>query len=353
MGAIYRNAKAMIVVDRDLMAVEGMRRHRTIHVWFSDWMTRLWTLQEGWMCMAKVHFAFKDRLVPMYELAHGLFYLNTLSEILNGAKHPLVIGSDDFGEGADHVFQGDIMKLAVSLRTRSTSKSWDEAICLATILGYDVLALPVQPKLEDLLALMRASILMELAFISGARSELQGFRWAPKTLLDRRTNPPGSETPRTVTTLSPKGIRLVKDTILFAGSVTIPQGRNLFFLIQPSQTPDIAAASFTITIVEDNDRDNDSSNTTDTRLLTDVALVYSAQPDVVAKSLQKAEVAGLSLVAMLVSGVREDEDHDICAQFEMTTMVMFDTAIISSDLENNVCPKVEGRLATDFAIWVD
>lgn len=343
MGTIYRNSKAMIVVDRDLLSVKGPRTHRALQIWLSDWMTRLWTLQEGWMCLHKIHFAFQDRLVPIYELTQGLYHLNPLREILAGPYHPVVIGTSlhfDPGEGST----GDITKFAASLQRRHTSKWWDEAICLATLLGHEVLALPYRPKLEDLLKLMSSSIPMEVMFLNGPRSDLEGFRWAPKTLLSTRTNPSGSLAPSTSTILGPKGIRIVKNIIRFDTSISIKQGRRPLLMVRLEAAP---GALCVVTLAEDDGIDE----MIEARVLHNAALVFEVRPESVTEALGVSAMTNLQLEAVLVSHLREDDEHEMCARYATATTVAFDETVMGSYFAG--FPTVSGSPAADFALWVD
>ncbi|KAF2769675.1 hypothetical protein EJ03DRAFT_91578 [Teratosphaeria nubilosa] len=162
MASIYRNAKAMIVLDHDLSTVQGSRTSRALQAALCDWITRLWTFQEGRMALYKTFFAFKDRLVPIYELSQGLWHLDTLSEILIGPYHPVRLGKPllwSLGEAErfEANRRGDLMELAESLQMRSTTRASDEAICLATMLGLDVLKLPLRPSLEDICTALRTT----------------------------------------------------------------------------------------------------------------------------------------------------------------------------------------------------
>ena len=88
------------------------------------------------------------------------------------------------------------------MRVRQTSRQGDETICLATILSLEVdpyLAIPDTPDADAAKGRMRIFLTkinrfdMGLIFNNWERLQIEGFRWAPKTLLAHRGGKGGSE----------------------------------------------------------------------------------------------------------------------------------------------------------------
>ncbi|KAK5687051.1 hypothetical protein LTS10_001188 [Elasticomyces elasticus] len=341
MVRIYKESRAMIVIDRDLSFVEGIRTHRVMHVLLSDWSTRLWTFQEGMLCSDRTHFAFKDRLVSLWELDMGLGYLSTLPELLSVRSYWLRLG--EYPEARRDAAPGDLLKLVSTVHKRATTKPWDEAICLATLLGYDVLALPLKPKFEDLLKLTGLSIPEDLIFLKGPRCELRGYRWAPRTVLNTGLGNIVVTTAarNRLTSLGPKGIQIVKD-VCCIGDVTIQVGQKPYMLIQPSAVSDVAEAAYMITLA------NDRDDTMEARVLRNAAFVWTSTSEL---ALQEWAIAGMPAPAIIISNLHKDEDNELCGHYETDTCILFDKTFLGTSVDK--LPTLERTIAHSYTLWVD
>ena len=60
---VFTMAKSVLVIDRRLMNVGGHWMERRLEVLASEWMGRLWTLQEGHFA-SELYFQFKNEAIP-------------------------------------------------------------------------------------------------------------------------------------------------------------------------------------------------------------------------------------------------------------------------------------------------
>jgi hypothetical protein len=208
MKPIYENAQSVLVLDGDLMnrkanmpPLELMMR-----VTCTSWQTRLWTLQEA-IAARKLRFQFRDKSVDFTSMAECLmgeedkFHMGFERASLN-LPHPvqeaamlfyynrLLTCNDEDIEDISSPTTVKLASMAFTVRSRTTSKARDEAICLGNILGLDISSIveaPDERKFQQLL-LLQKSISSFVLFMDGPRIEHSPFRWAPSSFLIARSD---------------------------------------------------------------------------------------------------------------------------------------------------------------------
>lgn len=149
----YAEADKVLVIDSELLRVGQIpSEERLMRVISSEWMTRLWTLEEAIVAGAKLYVQFAD---------HAINLRDSLEDQLFRARHsehtfPLWL----LACGRDKVFDDllDIFLMGVErdedqkrsilfkiLHNRQTSKSADETICIASVLNANVESLLETP----------------------------------------------------------------------------------------------------------------------------------------------------------------------------------------------------------------
>ena len=223
MRKTYEDATHVLVLDTSLQrynSVSLSTEEICARIIASGWMSRLWTLQEGWLPGAKgrLWFQFCDKAINLRHLWQNV--LDSLRNQLNLKGIVMVIINnllaftslsfyDADGEMLDLALTGDI------LRFRSVSVSSDEPILVGNLLGLPIekiLDEPIETRVYKMWSLMDAvGIPKSILFRLGPRLQTQAFRWAPSTMLFHEstnkvlmTVPKGDK--RGI--LSPRGLRV-------------------------------------------------------------------------------------------------------------------------------------------------
>ena len=186
----YRDAQMVLVLDegisqasRTLPAVEIL-----LHVAYSMWMQRLWTLQEGAL-NRKVILQLSDgqrdydeilRAVGDHHLIQTCF--ETVSrELLNACQTLRLNGIPESpGENLDFGMWINM------LQYRKTSELRDESLCLATLLGHDlatIVGLTPEKRLAKIYEGQRI-FPWNVIFSTHPRMVEDGMKWAPQTYLE-------------------------------------------------------------------------------------------------------------------------------------------------------------------------
>ncbi len=188
MRRTYKEASHVLVLDGDLMTLskDMPRLEMNMRAATSNWSRRLWTLQES-LLARDLWVQLSDDAVSFLMTGEGLFddemkvwqpiNLAALQNIysLNWLQHPQA--------------SKDLYNLVRSCQSRSTSKSQDEAFCLATLLDINpdkILAAANDRKMIQFwLSLARCSV--HILFMGGLKIQEPGFRWAPSSLLQSQS----------------------------------------------------------------------------------------------------------------------------------------------------------------------
>ncbi|KAI1165801.1 hypothetical protein F5B18DRAFT_608744 [Nemania serpens] len=187
MARAYSEAAAVLVLDDGLQMCHSTESLdvKVLRVLVSGWMRRLWTLQEA--VLAKdLYFVFADTallltdimprpsdmlLFPhLTDLAGELFRLLKLSKYNSYAI-------------------GDVAR---SLRWRTTSRPSDETLAIASLLGANASFL-VDPNPENMMRLIRdtGKFPRNVLFLSAAKLQAPGFRWAMASFMASHGGSPG------------------------------------------------------------------------------------------------------------------------------------------------------------------
>jgi hypothetical protein len=220
MAQVYEQAHSVLVLDEGLLHTSLRTDDKTIKtvsgggparppppirqkdlvmsVMFSDWWRRLWTLQEG-VLPDYLFVAFADgsihlsHVVPAGAAEHvknradlssdrvkeGLLDLIQKSHLAND-RGVITVDRKVSKENMD--YRRRVLRL---LCNRATSRSSDEPICIATLMGLDPqILLDTDPK--DRMQMLYAclgTLPAGLVFLPVPKLEAEHFRWAPRSLI--------------------------------------------------------------------------------------------------------------------------------------------------------------------------
>ena len=155
---------------------------------------RLWTLQEGALAQS-LYFQFADEAVSFTRLAHQMIAsvkgsMRHLAILPEFSKEFLSLSSFFPSASAPAGGNPDLSTLDHALNFRSVSVATDEPLCIGTLMSLDLHEiLQVEPKenrmqkVWELIAVKKGGIPTEIMFLEDKRIEAEGWRWAPKSLL--------------------------------------------------------------------------------------------------------------------------------------------------------------------------
>ena len=219
MREIYQKATKVVAVDATLLPISRNANILELYVRIkmSSWARRLWTLQEA-IVATDIHIQFADGTRTLRDLASSMKqdglrndqYLYTRYSFLANTFFTPFIQTN-----IQDRYQR-FMSLWKQLQWRATSHEGDEPVCLAATLGIDpgpILDIPAEQPAERMAKLyqLQKTIPFVALVQPPPRLELDGYWWAPATLLNcfrqQATNPflinPGAGE------ISPDGVGLV------------------------------------------------------------------------------------------------------------------------------------------------
>ena len=214
MHEIYKNAKYTVVLDFGLMSInkgEGYIQP-AMCITLSNWMTRLWTLQEAFLSK-HLYFKFNDQVYSMDRLER-LFEKedeplhSTLAPLCRTYYHGILEKESRHMHGPDSApvelvtapnFVATVWK---AVQWRTTAHRQHETLSLATLLHVNTDAFvdstdtveirkydqaELNERMQKLLDLLAArspcAIPPGIIFVPGPRLRKQGYRWAPESWL--------------------------------------------------------------------------------------------------------------------------------------------------------------------------
>ncbi|KAL6307915.1 hypothetical protein BKA93DRAFT_26621 [Sparassis latifolia] len=220
LGKIFSEAYQVLVLDAELekASVRCSIIEQGLRILCSDWMRRLWTLQEAVFVQNsgrdKLYFQFADGVVAHSSLdveqneasphrnnihvVHGLHgVLRALEDRIPRSFSPSQHSLEDPEPTERPIYK--LARMSGSLQYRATSKAEDEPVCLASLLGLDVRSVLVHSsakrmrQLYLLIGTFPATIIFTtgrsaLRFNDGARLQERGFRWAPASYLSHQAS---------------------------------------------------------------------------------------------------------------------------------------------------------------------
>ncbi|KIW21578.1 hypothetical protein PV08_02158 [Exophiala spinifera] len=190
----FHEADKVLVIDLELLDIHSVSDEEIlIRINRSEWMRRLWTLNEAVISGPKLHVQLSQRAVDFKTLLGWHCPADGPPESsLPGPESVPDLDHDTAGHFAKiwaismekNLFRRLAKLIPVLHRRRVTDKA-DETICIATALG-----LPVEPLLDchpelrmKTLISMLLKIPCNVIFSNAPRLGDIGLRWAPKTLL--------------------------------------------------------------------------------------------------------------------------------------------------------------------------
>ncbi|KAJ9643887.1 hypothetical protein H2199_003753 [Coniosporium tulheliwenetii] len=194
----YEYAGKVLVLDAELQQYsrEVPVDETLFRIACSNWMRRLWTLQEGSLGKT-LHFQFQDGVVAFHELqpppreSFTQISSETGSRLSCFDNLRFKIGEQGsmWLERTSSPLAKEARRIHIweALRWRSTSKQEDELICVGTLLSFDKNRLESVPKKLRMkkFVSMQGSIPTDLVFARGARLAEGGLRWVPASFLFR------------------------------------------------------------------------------------------------------------------------------------------------------------------------
>jgi hypothetical protein len=211
---IYHDCSAVLVLDKLIQATSpDLGWHTCLwQIYTSAWDRRLWTLQEG-ILNTRTFFALDDDcwtveyLIHCYDKEPHLMNeaIGSYREFLRQHRPEQSPTSRDltphFMDPVYRMMRFSLMETRRTIRDpeksslrllrqlawRSTSFPSDESVCLAILTGFDVSKLLKIPAAERLAAVMQTlkPCAAFLIFCDGPRSETNGCRWIPRTVLNQ------------------------------------------------------------------------------------------------------------------------------------------------------------------------
>ena len=187
MKSCYSEAAIVWVLDSSIkqLSMTDDLEKTLLRMATSQWLKRLWTLQEGAFSRALI-FEIMEAGLPITNL-FAYWKEQEVANIHN--RLPWVTSAlvTSFLALPDLEAGKRFIALCEQVRWRTTSRSTDEPICLATVLGLDVkeiLDAPDDQKMIKFLHLHRM-FLSDVLFWKLPRLQKEGYRWAPKSFLSR------------------------------------------------------------------------------------------------------------------------------------------------------------------------
>jgi hypothetical protein len=219
MRQIYQEATKVVAVDATLLPISRNANilELYIRIKMSSWARRLWTLQEA-IVATDIHIQFADGTRTLQDLASSMKQEGLRNDQYLYTRYSFLANTffSPFIQANIQDRYQRFMSLWKQLQWRATSHEGDEPVCLAATLGIDpgpILDIPAEQPAERMAKLyqLQKTIPYVALVQPPPRLELDGYRWAPATLLNcfrqQATNPfhiiPG------VGEISPDGVGLV------------------------------------------------------------------------------------------------------------------------------------------------
>ena len=375
MDRIYKSASKVLVLDRLLCEATGDPIAKAFRIMLSEWMKRLWTLQEGLLPGGNLHIVFKDdiprisdflevirpqclwtdndvlRMVESLMATESSPTTDSLSSLYLKTMSPLILHRHF---NRDLVATDPVLQLVHSLQDRRTTKMQDEAYCFAILTGVSVLALPSQPELYHVIEKMK-SIPQDLIFAPGPRTTVPGFRWMPRTFMSQAAGVyPGHNfhLHQKQTFRDHRGIRLTK-TVAFARSGS---SSNILYKLHDRGLEHALPLYF------------DDEDSLPTKLVTcfefmvgspspqssspggGAALIYETTQRSRSEFSDDPPAVGS---AILVSDVRCAEDGEFHAHYERSVTIYDYKHDAGNGFEKYADSRIDVSVKNDIVIWVD
>lgn len=196
---VYENAFRTLVLDTSLQSIssEGLSMWEMLcRIFTCSWMRRLWTLQEAALSKS-LWFRFKDKSILLDDILRQMYITFNKDIPLRGIVHDLMQENRMiriFFHYAEQQLKGpDLAHLDHALKHRSVSVASDEALCIATLMGFPTSSIVERSgddRMQQIWSLLAFShqVPAQIIFLMGERLGQPGWRWAPKSLLGEKGN---------------------------------------------------------------------------------------------------------------------------------------------------------------------
>ncbi len=188
LASTFRRARKVLVLDADLQraSLSCSRTELATRILCSGWIRRLWTLQEAVMSDEAPDCSKIDA-----QFLEGPFEFNAIAgKSVKTLHHTNLAMSVVYSSFPQYQPQNRLYAfLARALEYRSTSRTEDEALCLASILGLGVDAIAGAKTADERMHLMYTCIgelPASVLFHRSKRMGPTGFSWAPASLLGNK-----------------------------------------------------------------------------------------------------------------------------------------------------------------------
>jgi hypothetical protein len=349
---VYSMAAKVLVVDRDLLEVGDHWLERRLQVLASEWVRRLWTLQEGRLTR-RLYFQLKDEAVSVDNLMvrYATPDHDFNSYFSNCLLHTGLVFGTHFGleESVSQIFLNIIEDLA----HRSVTYPSDEPICIATLLGLKLKSFHPYPTMIDIYRSVK-NIPQNILFAGAPRLKIDGFRWAPATFLEqeRITFPSDLELPAKLT---PRGLEVTKD-LLITGEFRFEHNLSTICLVSCSLEGELV--QFELSRFGFKDEQVKTINNAAIILQNTKNLLIAHTTSILVSliDIHENNSSFVSSVSALITGNQKDTRY---SRFEACMDVFRITPVRSRELERRIARSgqkichISGELVSNVRICVD
>lgn len=194
----YREATKVLVLDSDLLNASrfGSQEEQLTRVFFSTWMRRLWTSEEGILSRDKLEFQFNDGVISMKQLTNTGQFSSRSDTLGNKLSQMLEYFLPDIAyqylqqPKTPQARSNTILELLPILQYRLTTKAADEPLCISHILGLDATTMlftdEADLRMKELLKLLMEHGTLfprRLLFTNERKLKFNGTSWAPASFM--------------------------------------------------------------------------------------------------------------------------------------------------------------------------
>ncbi|PVH71338.1 hypothetical protein DL98DRAFT_660681 [Cadophora sp. DSE1049] len=209
--SIYQKAYGVLVIDRHLIRVGRNVLERKIQLLCSEWMRRLWTLQEGRLA-TRLYVQFRHEAVSVEELC-DIDEVPADNFVFGDISRPASLAIRLHFAHQDHLTRR-FMDLTIDMAHRSVTVPTDEPICLATMLGLPLEQYKPYPTMVDIYRSLPV-LPPDLLFLENPKMTAPGFRWAPSTFLNQDAQDFHDSPDADSALLMDEGLRITRSCIIF------------------------------------------------------------------------------------------------------------------------------------------
>lgn len=226
---VYEQASAVLVVDRSLVRVGKHIVERQVQLLCSDWMRRLWTLQEGRLA-SRLYIQFRDDAMAVLGLADTDRDRSKEPDthIFDDVKYDLGVTIFKHFVKRDHLTH-QFTDLVDDMAHRSVTVRTDEPICLANMLGLVLENFKPYPTMLDIyrsLPILPPSLM----FLTYPKMDVPGFRWAPSTFLEQEYNILAAGSDDNPAHITKDGLELRRECIMFREDLVFHPNRDEYLI---------------------------------------------------------------------------------------------------------------------------